>query len=80
MRDARFKGVAVFARDGAKGRATGGVRRCGVEDCAGTRIRVAWPATKYPDALVTWPCTGAMTERQDGWHIHDLRRVRYVAR
>lgn len=69
MRDAQFQGVAVFARDGVRGKATGGVRRCVLEGCAGLRVRVEWPPSRYPGALVTWPCTAGMVKRDDGWHI-----------
>lgn len=48
----------VVSRDGKiRGRVTGHVRTCGVEDCLGRRVLVAWPYGKR-----TWPCTGAMIQ------------------
>jgi hypothetical protein len=60
------KDIPVFARGEktARGRTTGGSRRCTLDGCPGYRIAIRWPSGK-----ITYPCSKGMTRSRKGWRI-----------
>ena len=53
--------VVCYSRDGHwRGRFAGTKRRCRLEGCTGTRMRVIWA-----DGTSTWPCSKGLKIRSD---------------
>lgn len=52
----------IYSSDGLVfGVKTGGMRRCGLEGCRGTKLGVRWP-----DGKLTYPCTVGLVSHPTG--------------